>query len=96
MTREQCYTAAFQKQKDTLRYKQATFEAALQNIKDTNPNFEKINSRISFLGAQIATIAISGDTKSLKALQSEMTELSAARDAILKMASIMDIKELLI
>ena len=91
MTREQCYAAAFQKQQETLRYKKATLDAAIQNVKDTNPDFEKINSRISFLGAQIATIAISGDTKSLSALQSEMTELSAARDAILKMASIGEI-----
>lgn len=88
MTREQSYAIALEKQKEVLRYKEAMLDAALQNIKDTNPDFEKINSRISFLGAQIATIAISGDTKSLKALQNEMTELTAARDVILKTASV--------
>ena len=80
MTREQSYNLAFEKQKQVLRYKKATFDVAMQNLKDSNPDFAKINSRLSFLGAQIATIAISGDTKSLKKLQDEMTELSAARD----------------
>lgn len=91
MTREQCYAAAFQKQQDTLRHKKATFETAIQNIKDTDLQFAEINSRIAYLGAQIATIAISGDTKSLAELQSEMVELSSKRDAILKKASVCDI-----
>ena len=88
MTREQSYALAFEKQKEVLRYKKATFDAAIENLKNTNSDFAKINSRLSFLGAQIATIAISGDTKTLKALQDEMTELSACRAAILKDASI--------
>lgn len=88
MTREQSYNLAFEKQKEILRYKKSTFDMAMQNLQKTNPDFAKINSRLSYLGAQIATIAISGDTKTLKDLQSEMTELSSARDAILKMASI--------
>ncbi len=91
MTREQSYTIAFEKQKEILRCKKAAFDAAIQNLKDTNPDFDKINSRLSFLGAQIATIAISGDTKSLKEFKNEMTELTALRDAILKSASIGDI-----
>lgn len=91
MTREQSYTVAFEKQQEVLRYKKATFDAAMQNLRESNPDFAKINSRISFLGAQIATTALSGDIKTLQELQSEMTELSAARDAILKMASITDI-----
>lgn len=91
MTREQSYNIAFAKQSEVLRYKKAVFDAAVQNLKATNPEFEKINSRLSFLGAQIATIAISGDTTTLEKLQSEMTELSAVRDTILKSASIGDI-----
>lgn len=91
MTREQSYTVAFEKQQEVLRYKKATFDAAMQNLRESNPDFAKINSRISFLGAQIATTALSGDIKTLQELQSEMTELSAARDAILKMTSITDI-----
>ena len=91
MTREQSYNLAFEKQSEVLRYKKAIFDKAMQNLKDTNPDFAKINSRLSFLGAQIATVAISGDTKTLKKLQAEMTDLSAARDAILKSASIGDI-----
>lgn len=91
MTREQSYTVAFEKQQEVLRYKKATFDAAMQNLRESNPDFAKINSRISFLGAQIATTALSGDIKTLQELQSEMTELSAARDTILKMASITDI-----
>lgn len=91
MTREQSYNIALEKQKEILRYKKATFDAAIENLKNTNPDFAKINSRLSFLGAQIATVAISGDTATLEKLQKEMTELSAAREAILKMASIGDI-----
>lgn len=91
MTREQSYSIAFEKQKEVLRLKKSAFDAAMQNLKDTNSDFDKINSRLSFLGTQIATIAISGDTKSLKEFQKEMTELTALRDAILKSASIGDI-----
>lgn len=91
MTREQSYAVAFEKQREVLRYKEATFQAAMKSLNDSNPDFAKINSRISFLGAQIATTAISGNTKALQELQKEMTELSAARDAVLKMASITDI-----
>ena len=91
MTREQSYNLAFANQQEVLRYKKATFDAAMQKLKESNPDFEKINSRISFLGAQIATTALAGDTKTLKDLQSEMTELTAARDTILKMASISEI-----
>ena len=91
MTREQSYAKAFQKQNDVLRYKKATFDAAIQNLRDTNPEFSKINSRLSQLGAAIATIAISGDSAALGKLQSEMTELTAVRNAILKTASISDI-----
>ena len=92
MTREQSYNIAFQKQRDVLSHKKAVFEAAIQNLKNANPDFEKINSRLSYLGAQIASIAISGDTNSLADLQSEMTELAALRDAILKSASIVGIE----
>lgn len=91
MTREQSYNIALEKQREVLRYKKATFDAAMQNLQKTNPDFAKINSRLSFLGAQIATVAISGDTATLEKLQKEMTELSSAREAILKMASIGDI-----
>ncbi len=91
MTREQSYAKAFQKQQEVLRYKNAMFDEAIKNLQKTNPEFAKISSRLSSLGAAIATIAISGDTSTLAKLQSEMTELSALREAILKSASITDV-----
>lgn len=91
MTREQSYNIAFGRQRDVLRHKKATFDAAMQNLQNTNADFAKINARLSYLGAQIATLAITGDSASLKKLQNEMTELSVARAVILKNESIGEI-----
>lgn len=88
MTREQSYTLAFEKQRQVLSYKKAVFDAALQNLQNENPELAKINSDLSRLGASLAATAITGDTAAVKALQSQMTELSARRAAILKAASI--------
>lgn len=88
MTREQCYAKAFENQKNKLLHKKAVFDVALQNLQNANPDFAKINRRLSQLGALLATTAISGDSTSLAALQREMTELTACREAILKSASI--------
>lgn len=88
MTREQSYAKAFENQKNILSHKKATFDAAIHNLRNTNPDFGKISDRLSRLGAAIATTALAGDTATVKALQSEMTELTAARAAILKAESI--------
>lgn len=88
MTREQSYSKAFENQRNILNHKKAVFETALQNLQSTNPDFAKINSRLSQLGAQLATIAITGDSASVKKMQAEMSELTAARSQILKQASI--------
>lgn len=84
MTREQSYAKALENQKNILSHKKAVFETAIQNLQNINPDFAKISARLSQLGACIATTAISGDSATVKALQSEMTELAAARAAILK------------
>ena len=91
MTREQSYTKAFENQKKILSHKKAVFDAALQNLSAQNPEFAAINKKLSQLGASIALTAISGDSATLAVMQSEMTKLSARRDAILKAASITDI-----
>lgn len=92
MTREQSYTQAFENQRKILSHKKAAFEAAIQNLQNTNPDFAKINTRLSQLGVALATTAISGDSEAVRVVQSEMTELSAARAAILKSASIVGIE----
>lgn len=91
MTREQSYTLAFQKQSEVLRYKKATFDAAIQNLKNTNSEFAEINSQMSSIGANLAITALSGDSKAVKLLQDQLTALSARRAKILKDASIGDI-----
>lgn len=88
MTREQSYNIAFQKKREGLAHKKATFDAAINNLHNTNPDFAKISTRLSQLGATLATTAIAGDTATVKALQSEMTELSTARAAILQSCGI--------
>lgn len=91
MTREQSYTKAFQKQKTALAQKKAIFEASLQTLSANNPNFVKINQKLSCLGAELATTALSGDAAALNKLKTEMTDLSNKRSAILKNAGITDI-----
>lgn len=88
MTREQSYSKAFENQKNILNHKKAVFETALQNLQSENPDFAKINARLSQLGALLATVAITGDSAAVKKMQTEMSELTAARAEILKQASI--------
>lgn len=91
MTREQSYSKAFENQRNILNHKKVVFETALQNLQSTNPAFAKTNARLSQLGAQLATVAITGDSAAVKKMQTEMSELAAARDEILKQASISSI-----
>ena len=88
MTREQSYSIAFEKQRNTLLYKQSSFEKALQNLSETNPQFAKINREISSIGASVAITAISGDSKTLAAMQQKLSELSGLRNDILKVEGI--------
>ena len=88
MTREQSYSKAFENQRNILNHKKSVFETALQNLQSENPDFAKINARLSQLGALLATIAITGDSAAVKKMQTEMSELTAARAEILKQASI--------
>ena len=88
MTREQSYSKAFENQRNILNHKKAVFETALQNLQSENPDFAKINARLSQLGALLATVAITGDSAAVKKMQTEMSELTAARAEILKQASI--------
>ena len=91
MTREQSYSKAFENQRNILNHKKVVFETALQNLQSTNPAFAKTSARLSQLGAQLATVAITGDSAAVKKMQTEMSELAAARDEILKQASISSI-----
>ena len=88
MTREQSYSKAFENQRNILNHKKSVFETALQNLQSENPDFAKINARLSQLGALLATVAITGDSAAVKKMQTEMSELTAARAEILKQASI--------
>lgn len=88
MTREQSYSIAFENQRNALLHKTAVFETAMQNLQNSNPEFAKINTRLSQLGATLATTAITGDSAAVKLLQGEMTELSARRADILKSAGV--------
>lgn len=88
MTREQSYSIVFEKQRNTLLHKTAALEAAIQKLQDTNPRFTQISKRLSQLGADLAITALSGNSEAVKALQSEMNELSSQRAAILKDAGI--------
>lgn len=88
MTREQSYKLALEKQEQVLKIKKAALETAIQNLQATNPEFAQVNARLANLGASLAITAISGDTKTLKALQDEMTALSGRRTEILNSANI--------
>lgn len=92
MTREQSYAKALEKKSKVLSYKKSVWEAAIQNLTQQNPELAAINQKLSFLGANIAITAISGDTATLAKMQAEMTELSHRRNEILKLAGITNIK----
>lgn len=92
MTREQSYSIAFEKQRVALAKKKAEFEHSIRTLSVNNPDFAKINTQLSQLGAQLAMKAISGDSDSLKTLQNTMTELSVKRAKILSEAKIKSIE----
>ncbi len=91
MTREQSYNLAFEKQRQELSYKKAVYEKAIEDLNAQNNDFAKINAKLGALGVRLATTALSGDSKALAALQSEMTSLSAKRAELLKNAGIGEI-----
>lgn len=92
MTREQSYAKAFQKQHEVLEYKKAVWDAALQNLTQQNTEFAEVSQKIAQLGANIAVVALSGDTSSLSSMQTQMTELADRRNKILKSAGITNIE----
>ncbi len=91
MTREQSYNLAFERQKNSLALKKAAQSQLIEKLTAQNAEFASVSARISALGAQLAITALSGDSAALAALQSEMTDLSAKRSAILKSAGVGDI-----
>ena len=91
MTREQSYSKAFEKQKESLAQKKANFENSLKTLSQNNAEFAKLNQNLSKLGATLATVALSGDAATLNKLKTEMTALSSRRSEILKTANISDI-----
>lgn len=91
MTREQSYNKAFENKNKKLLQKKAEYESALQKLSVQNPEFSKINTELSRLGAKLAVTAISGDSIALNDMKNKMTELSARRDEILKSNGITDV-----
>ena len=91
MTREQSYSIALENQKNKLAIKKAAFENAIERLMQNNSLFAETTRNLSYLGAQLAITALSGDTTALAKMQGEMSILSEARAKILADNGIVDI-----
>ena len=66
----------------------AEYDAALSIVRREVPVLSELEARLAKNGAKAALAALSGDTNSLKALQSESLELLAQKEEIVKSAGI--------
>ena len=92
ITKEIIYKRAFDEQKSLLKERQLEHNILLSSVYASEPRLKDIENRLSFVGAQLAITALSGDKKKLTALKSEATALGKEKKAILKKAGVKDFK----
>lgn len=92
ITKETTYKKAFENKKLRLKEKQAHREMLLNAAYNANPRLSEIDGQLSFVGAQIAITALSGDTKKLETLKKQSKTLSAEKSALLKAAQVPEIE----
>ncbi len=92
ITKENIYKKAFLEQKNSLNERKMKYDMLLSSVYTSEPRLKEIDNRLSFVGAQIAITALSGDKKKLSALKAEAGDLSKEKKLILKNAGIKNFK----
>lgn len=88
ITKEIFYKRAFEEQRASLKKRQLEYDILMSSVYASEPRIKEIENRLSFVGAQLAITALSGDKKKLSALKSEASALGKEKKAILKNAGI--------
>lgn len=92
INRVEAYNKAFAQKESELRSRKALCEKKLAQLAVQEPRLREIENRISYLGAQVAITALSGDAVALKELQDEITALSREKMVLCDDAGVEEIK----
>lgn len=92
ITKELTYKKALELKSEALKQKNARRNMLLSAAYTTNPRLNEIDRELSYIGAQIAITALSGDSEKIAVLKKNSTVLSKEKKAILKKEMVEDIE----
>ena len=84
INRQKCFSEAFAEQKSALDRKTAEHYRKIEDLKASDKEFSDILLKISSLGANIASAALSGNSDELEYLSKEILRLSKLKEEKLK------------
>lgn len=92
ITKELTYKKALEIKSDALKRKNARRNMLLSAAYATNPRLKEIDNELSYIGAQLAITALSGNSEKVAVLKKNSTALSKEKSAILKKEMVEDIE----
>lgn len=92
ITKELTYKKAFEVKNEALRQKNARRNMLLSAAYATNPRLTEIDRELSYIGAQIAITALSGNSEKIAILKKNSLALSKEKSALLKKEMVEDIE----
>lgn len=92
ITKELTYKKALELKSEALKQKNARRNMLLSAAYTTNPRLNEIDRELSYIGAQIAITALSGDSEKIAVFKKNSTVLSKEKKAILKKEMVEDIE----
>ena len=85
---KEIYAKAFKFIADTKKAKERAYEASLDELRKQNEGFRNVEIRLSKLGAELVTTAISGNTQRLTQIKAECELVNSEKNRILRSAGI--------
>lgn len=92
LTKELTYKRAFEIKSETLKQKIAKRDMLLKAAYTTNPRLYEIDREMSYIGAQLALTALSGNDEKIAVFKKTSVALSKEKAAILKKEMVTDIQ----
>lgn len=88
MTRQESFSKAFADKASLLAKRKAERQRIIDDLRASNSEVALLENRIAALGAQVATVALSGDAASVSALKDELDKLNVRKSEIFDTAGI--------
>ncbi len=92
ITKEVTYRKAFENKASRLKIKKAGYAAQLKAAYAATPRLDEIDKELSSIGANLAIIAISGNSEKLEALKKKSQALSKEKELLLKKAGVCEVE----